>query len=137
MTEQLPITIQSNDLLKRFFTGINSIINKLEAQFNFQTLAADWYGDEGNILSIKLLLLTLDDFSFEKEQLDNIEITHFADDVFSTHNKAHNQIDCFIAITVSELDLLTKNQKLLPGYLQTKVRKVLNLIADTQNLSTI
>jgi hypothetical protein len=49
MTEKLPIAIMpSNDLMAKF-KQIKSVSNKLEAQFNFQTLTANWYGDENTI----------------------------------------------------------------------------------------
>ncbi len=56
MIEALPITITINDDLLNKFPKIKSISSKLEAQFNFHTLTANWYGDEENILLIKLAL---------------------------------------------------------------------------------
>ncbi|MCW8833020.1 MAG: hypothetical protein OQK03_06855, partial [Colwellia sp.] len=54
MSEQLPISIIVNTELAMQFGKVNSIANKLEAQFNFQTMTANWYGDEDNIFFIQL-----------------------------------------------------------------------------------
>ena len=98
MTEQLPISIQlSNDLITQF-PKVKSVCNKLEAQFNFQTLTASWYGDEDNILLINLYLETSDFFDLEKAKDRSGEISNFADDVFCIYHKELPQINCFIAI---------------------------------------
>ncbi len=137
MTEQLPISIQpSNDLVAKF-SKIKSVSNKLEAQFNFQTLTASWYGDEENILLINLYLETSDFFNLEKAKDHLGEVTHFADDVFSVYQKVQPQVSCFIAITPAELTLLEQQEKILPSYIQTKLHKVLNLIAEQLKLFPI
>ncbi|NQZ21819.1 MAG: hypothetical protein HRT53_07125 [Colwellia sp.] len=137
MTEQLPISIQpSNDLMTQF-SKIKSVCNKLEAQFNFQTLTANWYGDEDNILSINLYLETSNFFDLEKANIHQGEISNFADDVFSVYQKELPQINCFIAITPAELTLLGQQEKLLPIYIEKKLHKVLNLIAAQLKLFPI
>jgi len=137
MTEQLPISIQpSNDLMIKF-SKIKSVSNKLEAQFNFQTLTANWYGNEDNILLINLYLETNDSFDFEKAKTHQGEVSEFADDVFSIYQKEQPNINCFIAITPAELTLLEQQEKLLPIYIQKKLHKVLNLIADKLKLFPI
>jgi hypothetical protein len=137
MTEQLPISIQpSNDLMAKF-SKIKSVSNKLEAQFNFQTLTANWYGDEDNILLINLYLETNEFFDVEVAKTHQGEMSHFADDVLSVYQKEKPQINCFIAITPAELILLEQQEKLLPNYIQAKLLKVLNLIADKLKLVPI
>ena len=62
MTEQLPISIQvSGDLVTKI-NNIAAICNKLEAQLNFHTMTANWYGDEENILLINFNLVSSDEF---------------------------------------------------------------------------
>lgn len=137
MTEQLPISIEPcNDLIAKFHK-IKSVANKLEAQFNFQTLTAGWYGDEENVLSIKLYLTTQDKFAFEKEGKHQGEVNDFADDVFSVYQEQQRQINCFIAITAAELTLLEQQEKLLANYIKTKLHKVLNLVAQKLQLFPI
>lgn len=137
MTEQLPISIQpSNDLTAKF-NKIKSVANKLEAQFNFQTLTASWYGDEDNILLINLYLETIDVFNTERSKSHQGNVSLFSDDVFSVYQKEKPQIDCFIAITPAELVLLEQQDKLLPKYLHAKLHKVLNLIARELKLFPI
>ncbi len=46
MIEQLPIIITVSDELVIILPKLNSVKNRLEAQFNFQTMTANWYGDE-------------------------------------------------------------------------------------------
>jgi len=142
MTEQLPISINIHDDLVDKFTKIKSVINKLEAQFNFHTLTANWYGDEENILLIQLDIET--PMSFNQHQaelkhagLEGIVISHFSDDVICRFNDNEQRLFCHIAITESELTLLDQQPKLLAGFLQTKLHKVLNLIAGQQCLASI
>jgi hypothetical protein len=137
MTEQLPISIQPSNDLSAKFNKIKSVTNKLEAQFNFQTLTASWYGDEKNILLINLYLEIIEIFEAEKSKFHEGNISLFSDDVFSVYQKEQPQINCFIAITPAELVLLEQQEKLLPKYLQAKLHKVLNLIAGELNLFPI
>jgi len=137
MTEKLPISIQpSNDLMTKF-SKIKSVSNKLEAQFNFQTLTANWYGDEDNILLINMYLVMSDFFDLESVKVHQGEVSNFADDVFSVYQKELPQINCFIAITPAELILLEQQEKILPIYIQKKLHKVLNLIAEELKLFPI
>jgi hypothetical protein len=137
MSDQLPISIQpSNDLIYKF-NKIKSVTNKLEAQFNFQTLTAGWYGDEENILLINLYLETPDFFDLQKAKKYTGEVTTISDDVFSVYQKEHLQLDCFIAITDAELHLLEQQDKLLALYIEKKTHKVLNLLAKQLKLFPI
>jgi len=142
MTAQLPITISIKSELVDKFPKMPSIINKLEAQFNFHTLTANWYGDEEHILLIQLLLDIPAGFMKSQEELkflatDTFQITHFSDDVMCKFNERAQQLFCHIALTDSELELLEKQSKLLTGFLQAKLHKVLNLIAKQQSLTSI
>jgi len=137
MTEQLPISIQASNDLTAKFNKIKSVTNKLEAQFNFQTLTASWYGDEENILLINLYLETIEIFKTEMSKSHQGNISLFSDDVFSVYQKEKPQINCFIAITPAELLLLEQQEKLLAKYLHAKLHKVLNLIAGELKLFPI
>jgi hypothetical protein len=142
MTETLPITIKVNDDLLDKFSKLKSVSNKLEAQFNFQTLTANWYGDEDDILIIQLCLETPVTFKQRQEELaklsqSEVSVSHFSDDVASCFNKSEQQLLCSIAITNSELELLALQPKLLAGFIEAKLRKVLNLIAQQQSLVSI
>ena len=101
MTEQLPISIGLSSELIEKFGNIKSLSNKLEAQFNFQTLTAGWYGDEENIIAIELVLQTPEDFAWQQAQKHRGKYHSFADDVFSYHNQDENRFTCYIAITGS------------------------------------
>lgn len=145
MTEQLPISIYVCDDLTKQWVNINSITNKLSAQFNFQAMTANWYGDEDNILFIQLLLETPKGFAIQKrKQQENQQIKQVkrveihSDDVFSVlDDKDSRQLVCTIAITESEQNLLEQQAKLLSGLLQIKLQKVLNIIAKRLNLKLI
>lgn len=137
MTSDLPISINISDELLDQFSSLKRITNKLEAQLNFQTLAANWYGDEENILLISLYIQTAQDFAFQQTQSHEGELTYFADDVFSYHDEGQKQLSCFVAITDSELTLLQAQEKILAGYLQKKMLKVVNLIANKLTLPSI
>ncbi len=142
MTETLPITITANEALVDTFNNITSVSNKLEAQFNFQTLTANWYGDEENILTIQLSLETPASFAQCKKSLSRpsdstVNINHFSDDVICCFNESLQQLLCTIAITASEMDILVSQPAVLAGFIQAKLRKVLNLIAQQQSLASI
>ena len=142
MTDALPLTIKVNhDLLDKLYK-IKSISNKLEAQFNFQTLTANWYGNEDDILVIQLSLETPVSFNQRKKELvklpaSEVIVSHFSDDVISSFNEAEQQLLCLIAITDSELTLLELQPKILTGFIEKKLHKVLNLIAQQQCLANI
>jgi len=138
MSDLLPISIKVNKALEKQFSTLNSIKNKLEAQLNFQTLTANWYGDEENILCISLFLENEVGFSAHKKHLKKqnktidkgqVEYINYSDDVFSCFYQNDNKIDVCIALTPSELNLLLKSPKVIATFLQVKLLKVLNLMA--------
>ncbi len=142
MTETLPITIAVDAELAKQLTKISSITNKLEAQFNFQALTANWFGDEDNILVIQLYLETPTSFISHANvpkhiPESSIYESRFSDDVVCYFNQDEKLLRCHIALTDSELALLTEQSKLLAAFTQTKCRKVLNLIAQQQSLASI
>jgi hypothetical protein len=141
MTEQLPISIYVCDDLTNQLVNVNSIINKLAAQFNFQAMTANWYGDEDNIFFIQLLLETPQRFAIQKEsqQIKQVETLKIhSDDVFSfIDDQDSQQLICTIAITDFEQQLLDQQAKLLGGLLQVKLQKVLNIIAQQLNLKPL
>lgn len=141
-TVALPITINSNDDLQVQFPTIQPVINKLAAQFNFQTLTANWYADEDNILLIELSLETPKSFecrqtAFAQLSANNYIVSDFSDDVICCTNTAEPAVNCIIAVTYSEIELLTQYPKLLVNFTQAKLHKVLNLIAQQHSLTVI
>jgi hypothetical protein len=137
MTETLPISIQVSDDLAAEIKNIAAISNKLEAQLNFHTMTANWYGDEADVLQINFYLSAINEFgNVVAKQVPNVEVERFADDVLllSSNNRL---IDCHVAITAVESELIRQQPKLLSGYLAKKLSKILNLIADRQQLTQI
>lgn len=141
MTEQLPISIYVCDDLTKQWAHINSLTNKLAAQFNFQAMTANWYGDEDTILYIQLQLETPQSFKHKKKQQQIEALKSFtlhSDDVFSfIDDNEPPQLIYTIAITESEQDLLNKQVKVLGGLIQIKLQKVLNIVAKQLNLQSI
>jgi len=144
MTEQLPISIYACEHLMQQFAKITSVCNKLEAQFNFQTMTANWYGDEGNILFVRLCIETPQGFVLQKKMQPRHAAHNYSDDVFSYYAFGHDEksekehlLICHIAITDTELTILNQQNKLLARLLQIKLQKVLNLIAKQLKLDTI
>jgi hypothetical protein len=140
MTEILPITISVDAELAQQLTKLTSVTNKLEAQFNFQAQTANWFGDEDNILVIKLYLESPITFNSNVQKntiKGSIYESRFSDDVVCYFNQDEKLLRCYIALTDKELALLTEEPKLLVGFIQTKCRKVLNLIAQQQSLDSI
>ena len=139
MTEQLPISIYVCDDLKQQFVKISAVCNKLEAQFNFQTMAANWYGDEDNIWFVQLYIETPQGFAEQQKLHQQVDTQIHCDDVFSfdDNNKKKQTLVYCLALTGSELVLLNQQTKLLAGLLQAKLQKILNLIAHQLQCSTI
>lgn len=135
MEEALPITITGSASLLARYVKLNGLINKQEAQVNFQTLTAGWYEDETNIANLKIVLVTYDEHLQQIASEGSTDKTEVSDDVtFYTH---HKNINCFIAITPSETELLDKEPKILSAYISMKVKKVINTIALQQGLLTL
>lgn len=149
MSDQLPISIIPSTELINQFNSLAGACNKLEAQFNFQTMTAGWYGDEERILTIRFLLETPTDFSNYTEQNTEQEnelsakqkstqnIKPYADDVICYQESGSLQLDCIVALTEKEQKLFTAKKGLLLPYLSTKLHKVLNLIAKEKTLTEI
>jgi hypothetical protein len=139
MIEQLPISIFVCDDLKQKFLKITSVCNKLEAQFNFQTMTANWYGDEENVFLVRLYLETPESFELEKKVHSQLDLNSYSDDVFSYFEGGENEQKFIyhIAITETELSMLNQQNKLLAGLVQIKLQKVLNLIAKQLKLHVI
>jgi len=142
--EQLPISIDVSDDLTQLFAKITSVCNKLEAQFNFQTMTANWYGDEDNILFVRLCIETPQSFEEQKKNQSQTKIQNHSDDAFSYYAINHEEenvqkqtLVCHIAITITELAMLNKQSKLLTGLLHVKMQKVLNIIAKLLKLTAI
>ncbi|XPF93431.1 hypothetical protein ACM9HF_15560 [Colwellia sp. RE-S-Sl-9] len=135
MEDDLPISITASEKLLAHYVKLKGIINKQEAHVNFQTLAAGWYEDENNVLTIQFYIEKNDEYlqqvSIERIG-DKIEV---ADDVMIYVN--NKDISCFVAITESEIELLDKEPKILSGYITMKVKKVINEIAEKQGLLTL
>jgi hypothetical protein len=139
MTEPLPISIYACDDLMQKFVKIASVCNKLEAQFNFQTMTANWYGDEDNVLFVRLCLETPLSFTLNKKSQSQHDLNCYSDDVYSYFESSENKqsLMSHIAITETELTMLNQQNKLLAGLLQIKLQKVLNLIAKQLKLDAI
>lgn len=140
MSALLPINIYIDDELNNAHASLKTIANKLAAQFNFQTMTANWYGDEEEVLTINLLLTDHD--TFQEKQSANQKsgdtkqtITTLSDDCFSSTNALI--WDIVIAITAAEKPLLTCPNKVINHFLTTKLTKVLNVVADKNNLTAL
>lgn len=136
MADNLPIMIKASPELSACFGHFESIVNKLEAQLNFHTLTANWYGDEDDILMIHFDLLTHDELTQVLSQDSYAPNERPADDVILL-TPALLERHCYVAITASEMTFLTQQPKLLSGYLAKKVTKVLNIIASNEQLTKI
>jgi len=138
MIEQLPIAINASNELLTIFPQLNAVTNRLEAQFNFQSMLANWYGDEENVVLINMQLQTPVNYrELHLKHKDQPKFTLFSDDVFSITEEQGKPLLCIVAITNSELALLGTQEKLLAPYLQKKLHKVLNLIAEQLTLAAL
>lgn len=130
MNIELPITIVTNQMLADKFNKLSSIIIKLEAQYNFQTMTAGWYGDEENIVGICFSLESPESFEQVTSNTQLLDKITLADDVISFFDQEKNLRICFVAITETEQNLLEQHTKLLKGFIDKKLSKALNLLAN-------
>ena len=142
MNEILPITIKLEKSLNENLPKLKAITNRLEAQFNFQTLTAGWYGDEEDVLAIQLLLESPLSYTAAISQQQNLRtqgvvINEFSDDAISFFNQIEQQVLCYVAITEKEIQLLNEEPKILVTFIEKKLNKVLNLIAVAHDLSRV
>lgn len=139
MTEKLPITIDVCDPLIQQFSKIASVCNKLEAQLNFQTMGANWYAEEDNILFVQLKIETLKTYELLKKSYQEYNIKNYSDDVFSCYENTDKvqQLNCYIAITDVETAMLEQQSNVLADLLNIKLNKVINLIAKQLKLNAI
>jgi hypothetical protein len=139
MTEKLPITIDVCDHLNQQFVKINSVCNKLEAQFNFQTMGANWYSDEDNLLFVRLFVETSEGYDIHKKSQREKCVQNYSDDALSYYknNDGKQELSCYIAITDIEMSMLEKKSELLAALLNVKLKKVINLIAKDLRLNEI
>jgi hypothetical protein len=135
MEDALPIKITSSASLLTRYIKLGSLVNKQEAQTNFQTLTAGWYEDEATITNIIITLVNHDEY-IQQLTIDNCgDKTEISDDVILYVDNTF--ISCFIAVTTSEIELLDKQPKILSGYISMKVKKVINEIAEKLGLLTL
>ena len=140
MSDQLPISIIPSEELVQTFARLTATCNKLEAQFNFHTMAAGWYGDEEDILMIRFLIETPADFSAYKDQNSNTSTTviqAFSDDVVCFQENDSLQLDCLVALTDTEQQLLLAKANVTFSYIEKKLHKILNLIAKEKGLTEV
>ena len=138
MTDQLPIIITVSRKLTNELPRLRRVLVKAEAQFNFQSMTADWYGDEEQILAITLKLLTAAEFeNIEESNLSENTVKFLADDVRCAITNDNLGFDVQIALTNSELSLLKQHPKLTDKMCTMKLRKVINLIAKDLSLPAL
>jgi len=126
--ESLPITING---LSHFLPPkiANRISMELEAWLNFETLKVGWYGDESNIIQCQ--------FEFVNEQsVKEIQTPIFSEDnlvlSFAVNNeKSPKQ---YIVKTLLNNPI---QETLIKQQLKIELAKILNLIANKENLSLI
>ena len=135
--DRLPISIQySTELTVLLHDKFFSVLNKLEAQLNFQTMMANWYGDEHHIIEIILCLYEPNEYITLRDQnKKQLNFLSCSDDVFCIMPQENSiYLTCHIAITQTELALLTDQPKLDSPLLNKKLTKILSLLAIQLNL---
>lgn len=110
---------------------------RLEAEVNFQTMLAGWYGDEDKLPAIEIAFTSGTGFeSFLSEQ-STMVVNQLADDVFYRFNPDKKQATGFVCFTESELSLIEQHAKLLPGIAKAKLVKLIFAIAESLELPAV
>ncbi len=133
-SSKLPISIEVTKALADQYQRLSSVVNKLEAQVNFQTMTAGWYGDENNIITIKFFLESSSSFSQQIAKRLSGKRIDFADDVVSYFHHDSNMVYCYVALTDAELAVINKHPKVLATFIDKKMNKTLKLIANNLSL---
>lgn len=138
MNNDLPITLTVDTPLSTTHPCLSSVVNKLEALINFRAMAALWFENEATIISMKLLITSIDDFSKSiDEQPVCGERTDIADDVVSFYDDSNQLVCSIIGITVDEESLLKQHPALLAPMINKKCIKVINILASQMGLTNI
>lgn len=136
-TEKLPVSVFANDELKAWFKNISQVMARLEAEVNFQTMLAGWFGNEELLPQMEVCFTSATGFvSFQQEDT-HLESKQLADDVFYRFDTDKKRATGFIHFTESELSLIEQHQKLLPGIAKAKLVKLLRDIGQTLNLPPV
>lgn len=70
MSNKLPLTISAEQQVCQQLDLSKTVLEKLEAWANFETLKANWYGDEANCLRCQFTLVTSDTFNSKFSTLE-------------------------------------------------------------------
>jgi len=136
-TEKLPVVVFANDELKAWFKNINQVMARLEAEVNFQTMLAGWFGNEELLPQVEICFTSVTGFESFQQEDTRLACKQLADDVFYRFDSDKKQATGFIYFTESELSLLEQHQKLLPSMTKAKLIKLLRDIGQTLNLPAV
>lgn len=134
--ERLPITLSIDHDLKQIFPKALAYANKLEAEFNFHAMLANWYEKEEEIVEIEILYLTTTSYDFNLQQLAGRESHIVSDDVCYIF-ESEKHINIYISITDNESIKIKEQIKLLNALLKVKAQKVLSIIAKELGKNTL
>lgn len=124
--ETLPITITADD---SFSSALTPLLHKLEMWINFQTLKADWYGNENHVLifhyTIVRTIAEKSDMMIGADwEIDNGFAYHYQSQTLTTN--------AFIAIAD-----LVKNQTAVEQAIKSRITRVANAIAKQHGLTSV
>ncbi len=136
--EPLPIRVEIKHLFEAGDVKSQSLIERLQAWINFQTLAANWFADESQIVDVSIVLLPQNrflDLELDTEQVwQSIQIT---DDYVYTANAEANTANIYVGLSNTTLKSLMKHPEKVNEGFQEIIKNATNLVAPEFKLSKI
>jgi len=136
--EPLPIRVEIKHLFEAGDVKSQSLIERLQAWINFQTLAANWFADESQIVDVSIVLLPQNhflDLELNTEQVwQSIQIT---DDYVYTANSKTNSANIYVGLSNTTLKSLMEHPEKVNEGFQEIIKNATNLVAPEFKLSKI
>ncbi|WP_286232623.1 hypothetical protein [Thalassotalea sediminis] len=136
MSETLPISLHVASDAQHSLVKICSVANRLEAQLNFITMTAGWFADPENEILIEFYINSSPYFP-EKQFPASDEFIVLADDVHLAYYKSEHCYQCYIELTVAEVNAAKQKNAVLTAILDKKLSIVLNKIANKHEMPSI
>lgn len=137
MNEQLPITLHHQGLFEQSTAASERLFTMLEAWANFATMAAGWYGNEENVLSIHLTVMP--EPVFLDHQVDNNDNWQAINQpqVTGLYKQQQQQVHCIFMLNKTQLNQLMSKENNPEDILRVCLTHQINALAKSLSLTPI
>ncbi len=140
MFDALPITLSVQAELAADMPAGKKLVEQLEAWLNFETLKANWFGNETNTLSCVFLLLSEQSFAKTHQQIQpQLELWQVNDESGYMIKQAKNtkKVKAVLKLSDATLEAAKTTPAIIDIELRQLLTKVLNAIAQNNQLDKV